>query len=137
MADEPIPGEEPPDNVRSIADRAAAGEGAEEEPEQEQFPLGLFEPADRVTLGKLVKSGLPVKMTVSMQAAEVPLRGGLPSPDRLHWFLVSTRFHAAQPIAEYDPDDETKVVAWKVRVILKPRYVEAADLAKLEAAEGG
>ena len=124
MADEKNE-EGPLDNVRSISERAADGEGAE--PEQETFPAGLFEPKDTKTLKTLVASGLPVATTVSMGKAEVPLRGGLPDPNRLHRALVTARFHKAEPIAEYDSDEETKVVAWKVRVTLKPRFVEVVD----------
>ena len=121
-------------SVHSLADRAAAGEG--DEPEQETFPMGIVDPEHRKTLKTLIASGQPVEMTVSMQSAEVPLRGGLPDPNRLHRFLVTTRFHKAEPIAVYDPDDETKIKSWKLRVTLKPRFVELAEEEAPAAAQG-
>lgn len=80
------------------------GDGDEAVTGETQFPMGLFEPADRKTLKNLIAGGLPVEMTVSMGAAEVPLRGGLPDPNQLHRFLVTARFHMAAPIAQYDSD---------------------------------
>jgi hypothetical protein len=127
MADEPF---EDVDNVRSITDRATSGEE-----EQEEFPLGLFEPEDRKTLKTLIRSGLPVEMTVSMRSAEVPLRGGLPDPDKAHRFLMTSVVSKVEEVAQREGEDDA-VTGWKVRVTLRPTYVEAISTAEPVAAEG-
>lgn len=113
-------------------------DGDDEPPEeaQEEFPMGLFEPSDAKTIKTLIASGLPVELTVSLGAAEIPLRGGIPDPNKLHRLLITSRFHKAEPIAQYDSDDDTKIVGWKIRVHMKSRHVEVVSDEAAAAASG-
>ena len=62
-----------PDNVRSLADRAASN-GHDEDPEPfEEFPVGVIQPADAKTLKNLIRGGLPVELQVSMMSAAILL----------------------------------------------------------------
>jgi hypothetical protein len=110
------------DNVRSISERAADETEAGEQ--VEAFPMGSLE-GDGKTLKNIIKSGLPVELTVSMRAAEVPIRGGgLPDPDSLQRCFVTAE------VAKYEPvpvRDDGKIVSWKIRCVLRPTYVEPQE----------
>jgi hypothetical protein len=111
-----------PDNVRSIADRANGGEEGDGE-QEELFPLGTLE-GDKKTLAQIIRKGLPVETTVSLMSAEVPLRGGLPDPDKLHRALITAEVAKLTPVPVRE---DGKIVSWKVRVSLRPTYVEAVE----------
>jgi hypothetical protein len=118
--------------VHSITERAEAGE--HEEPEQEEFPLGLFEIKGGRTLKNLIRAGEDVQMMVSMRAAEVPLRGTMPDPDTDHRVIATCHFEQVQTVAIRDKEGHR--TGWKARVILRPHYVEAASASLGETAEG-
>lgn len=121
-------GEETPDNVRSISDRAQNGEDEQEE----LFPLGSLE-GDKKTLAQIIRKGLPIETTVSLRSAEVPLRGGLPDPEKLHRVLITSEVAKLEPVPIRE---DGKIVSWKVRVVLRPTYVEAVDASDADAASG-
>jgi hypothetical protein len=105
MADEP---EDPPE-----------GEG-----QAELFPQGYIT-GGKTTLKTLVKPGQPHKITVALSRAEVPLRGGLPDPDRQMRALVTGIFQSAKPTAERDDaGSPLKVTGWKTAVNMRVEYVE-------------
>jgi len=127
MADNPLSpednGQQMPNNVRSIAERAENGE-----PDQQEFPKGIIDVGAARTLKNLIKGGLPVESTVSMMSAEVPLRGGLPDPDGQHRFVVTTELHKAEEIAKRE---DGLLASWKVRSHLRPVYVESVGAHQL------
>lgn len=126
----PDGGEELPPNVRSISDRADAGDGEA----QQEFPKGVIDAgAAKKTLKTLISAGLPVETTVSMMSAEIPLRGGIPDPDAQHRFTVTTELHKVEPVAVRE---DGKVVSWKLRVSLRPIYVEAVAAVESDANTG-
>lgn len=132
MTDVLAGGEEPRDNVVSIEGRAANGEH-EQEPAEELFPLGSL-PGDQKTLKTVFKSGLPVEVTVSLRAAEVPVRDGLVDFEKAGRVLVAYEPHKVEVVAQRE---EGKLVGYKVRQVLRPSHVEqvAAEAAP-EAASG-
>lgn len=88
----------------------------------EMFPDGFVEGGTK-SLRTLIKPGLTNELTCSIGKAEVPMRGGLPDPDRPVRVLVTAVFHKAEEIAARDPDTP-KVASWKTRVSLRSEYVE-------------
>jgi hypothetical protein len=94
----------------------------EAEPQGEMFPAGVLD-GDGRTLKTLIRPGLPVELTCSIGKAEVPLRGGLPDPDKPVRALVTAVFHKAEPIAIRDPD-APKVTGWKLRAHMRADFVE-------------
>lgn len=117
MADDPM------DDTRSIAERAAAAaNGAMEADEQlEAFPNGSVEGDAKITLRTLVKPGDSTSYTVSMRSAEVGLRGGLVDPRTTTRLLVTCEVAKVEEVAERE---EGRVVGWKIRQTLRPTYVE-------------
>jgi hypothetical protein len=96
MADEP---EDPP-------------EGGEQE---ELFPQGSLT-GGKTTLKTLVKTGQGHKLRVALSRMEVPLRGGLPDPDRQVRALVTRE----ETLAERDdPGNPLKVTGWKTTAKLR------------------
>jgi hypothetical protein len=105
MADEP---EDPP-------------EGGEQE---ELFPQGSLT-GGKTTLKTLVKTGQGHKLRVALSRMEVPLRGGLPDPDRQVRALVTGIFQKEETLAERDdPGNPLKVTGWKTTAKLRVEYVE-------------
>lgn len=125
------PGGEPDEGggVRSIGDRAGAGE--HEQPEEELFPLGSLE-GDGKSLKTLLRGGLPVEVTTSILSAEVPIRGGgLLDPERAGKVLVSYEVAKVETVLIRE---EGKIVKAKIRQVLRPTYVEAGAAALADAA---
>jgi hypothetical protein len=96
-----------------------------EEAQGEMFPAGVLE-GEGKTLRTLIKPGLPVELTCSIGKSEVPLRGGLPDPDKAVRVLVTAIFQKAEPIAQRDPD-AVKVTGWKLRAHMRAVYVETVS----------
>jgi hypothetical protein len=92
------------------------------EAQGEMFPDGALD-GDGKSLRTLVKPGLVNETTCSIGKAEVPLRGGLPDPDKQVRALVTAVFHKTEVIATRDPD-APKVTGWKTRVSLRSEFVE-------------
>lgn len=114
-------------DVHSIADRAAAGDELTDDEVQQLFPDGVLE-GDGKTLKTLIKANLPVEVTVSMRAAEVPMRGGLPDPDSLKRVMATCEVAKYEPIpVREDQDGERKIVGWKIRAVLRPTFVEPVE----------
>jgi hypothetical protein len=111
------------DTERSLAQRAADN-GHDPDDMPDEFPQGVIEPSAAKKLGQLIRAGLPVELSVSMMSASIPLRGGLPDPEKQHRFVVTTQFHKAEPVAVWE---DGLLASWKVRVHLRPVYVEAVD----------
>ncbi len=125
MANDVLNGDGEADNVRelkpgrSIEDRA--GDGDHEVPEEELFPTGSLE-GDSKTLATLLRRNLPIETTVSLRAAEVPLREGLPDPERAKRLNVTAQFEKVEVVLIRE---EGQIVGAKARVIFRPTYVEA------------
>lgn len=115
-------------NGKSIDDRAA-----EEitEDEDGQLAIGTIE-GERITLGKLIKGGLPVKVQRSLMSASVPGKDGLLPPDGKTLLVVEVEVADYQPIPERErKQGEAKVTGWTIREHL--RVVQAA---RAESADG-
>lgn len=102
---------------------------ADEEPpdeggQKELFPAGVMD-GGKTTLKTLVKPGQSHKTRVALSRAEVPLRGGLPDPDRQVRALVTGIFQNEKTHAERDNEaNPLKVTGWKTTVNLRIEYVE-------------
>jgi hypothetical protein len=91
----------------------------------EMFPNGTLE-GEGKTLKTLVKPGQDVQTTVALSRAEVPLRNGLPDPDKPVRALVTGIFQSVKPTAKReDAGNAMKVTGWKIAVSLRADYVEA------------
>lgn len=120
---------------KSVADRAAAGEHQTPEDDEQLFPMGSLK-GDGVTLGKLVKAAQDNKLTVSMQAAEVPSGSGLADPDKDRTLLVTCEPGKVEVVPKRE---DGKVASWKTRQSYRPIFVEPVqrgDAGRLEAAFG-
>ena len=118
-----MPDDDQQTNVSSLADRAAAGEAAE--PEPELFPIGSVDGDQGVTIKTLIKSGQEVQFTMSMRSAEVPVRGqGMLHPDREAALLVRVEPGKAElvPVREGEAG-EKRITGWKVRQQLRPVHI--------------
>ncbi len=110
---------EEPNGAATIGERAEEGEG---ELDGEQVSMGLIEGDRAVSLAGLIESGMPVAAEVSLMSAAVPAKG-LIDPHRPGVLRV------AYVVKDYDliPLREAGVVTgWKVRMSLRPTYVEEA-----------
>jgi hypothetical protein len=118
MADEPIPGDERSD-AGSIQDRAANGE------QEELFPEGFIE-GDKKTLANVMKRGLPVELVATMMQGEVPMRDGIPDPEKLGRLAVTVEPSNAKLsyVREKQPDGQRKIVGYKIAAQLRPVFVE-------------
>lgn len=115
-----------PDDGESIADRAEAiVGGAAMDLDAEMFPLGVLE-GDPWNLDMVRKSKKPVEVTVALSRAEVPMRDGLPDPNKSGRVAASheTAKYEVVPVKEEQPDGEKILVSWKIRVNLRVTYVE-------------
>lgn len=111
------------DGDMSIADRAELA-AADEEMET-LFPEGFID-GEPWNLAQIHKSRVPVEATVSLSRAEIPLRDGLPDPNKIRRVAVSTcggKFEAI-PTFEEQPDGRSEIVSWKIRATLRATYVE-------------
>jgi hypothetical protein len=117
------------DEDMSVAERAKRAAGlsdeqraAEAEADQaEMFPLGSLE-GDGRTLRNLMRPTLPITSTVSLRSAEVPLSGGdLLNPEKTGRALVTYLPEKYEEVAEHEG---TEAVAWKVRQVARPVFVE-------------
>lgn len=105
----------------SVTERRG-GEGDEQQ--GDLFPMGILD-GDQKTLATLFKKGLPTTVTVSMGTAEVPMRDGLPDPDRLARLAVTCEVANYVPIPQREErQGERKIVGLKVRANLRPVHVE-------------
>jgi hypothetical protein len=78
------------------------------------------------TLKTLVKAGQAVETTVALSRAEIPLRNGLPDPDKPTRALVMGVFQSAKTLARREDDgNPMKVTGWKLTANLRVDYVEA------------
>lgn len=104
----------------SIADRAASGEG-----QTELFPEGVLD-GDKRTLANVMRRGLPVELVAKMSTAEIPLRDGLPDPDKLGRLAVTVEPTDARLkyVRELQPDGQRKVVGYKIVANVRPVYTE-------------
>ena len=102
-------------------------EGAE--PTQEElFPEGVVD-GDGVQLKDLVKPGHTVELTCALSRAEVPLRSGLPDPNRRLRVMVTGvpgKLHPL-PLRE-DAHKPLKVTGWKIAQDVRVDYVECVPL---------
>jgi len=91
----------------------------------EMFEMGSLE-GEGKTLKTLIKAGQGVETTVALSRAEVPLRNGLPDPDKPIRALVTGVFQSAKELAKReDAGNPMKVTGWKLAVGLRADYVEA------------
>jgi hypothetical protein len=98
------------------------GDGTEQ---GEMFPNGTLE-GEGKTLKTLVKPGQAVETTISIGKAEVPLRNGMPDPDKPMRALVTGIFQSCKPTARReDAGNPVKVTGWKLAVHLRADFVEA------------
>lgn len=104
----------------------SGGQVEEDELDQgEMFPNGTLE-GEGKTLKTLVKPGQAVETTVALSRAEVPLRNGMPDPDRPVRALVTGVFQKATELAKReDSGNPMKVTGWKLAVGMRVEYVEA------------
>jgi len=111
-----------------MADNEVNGDGHESDPEEaqgEMFPAGSLE-GEGKSLKTLHKPGQAVETTVALSRAEVPLRNGLPDPDRPVRALVTGVFQSAKTLAKReDAGNPIKVTGWKLTANLRADYVEA------------
>jgi hypothetical protein len=98
----------------------------------ELFPLGSLE-GDAKKLTNVFRGNLPVEVTVSVMAAEVPVREGLIDFERPGKLLVSYDPHQVVVVAKREND---RLVGYKARQVLRPSYVEGvgANAGQVEAA---
>lgn len=116
-------------------DGGAIGDRPEPEPDDEQpeelFPVGSLEGDPKMTLGKLIKPHHKVEYTVSLMAAEVPLRGGLLDPDATGAVMITYEVANLTPVPiREDRGGVKKLVGWKIRQSLRPIYVEPIEATK-------
>jgi hypothetical protein len=114
------------DNAEAARRATAAAEAAmnADEDQGELFPSGVMD-GGKTTLKTLVKPGQGHKTRVALSRAEVPLRGGLPDPDRQVRALVTGIFQNERTAAERDNEaNPLKVTGWKTTVNLRIEYVE-------------
>lgn len=106
---------------------------------EELFPDGFMD-GEAWTLGNIHKSGVPVEATVSLSRAEIPIRDGLPDPNKFRRVIVSTGGGKIEAIPTFEEGD---IVSWKIRAHLKvthiqqmgdPESVVAAEFEKLALA---
>lgn len=121
--DGPDAGNVPEKVTRNGGRRTVAEQAADGGEQGEMFPEGILA-GDKKTLRSLIKPGQAVETTVALSRAEVPLRDGLPDPDKPVRVLVTARFHKCEPIAKREGDAE-KVSSWKLRVHLKSAHCES------------
>jgi hypothetical protein len=96
----------------------------DEDGQEELFPQGSLT-GGKTTLKTLVKTGQGHKLRVALSRMEVPLRGGLPDPDRQVRALVTGVFQKEETLAERDdPGNPLKVTGWKTTAKLRVEYVE-------------
>jgi hypothetical protein len=107
----------------SIEERAALE--AEHEPSQEElFPSGFMD-GDPWTLSRIHKGNKPVDVTAALSSAEVPLRGGIPAPDKVHRLLIRTGHLKYEIVPVYEKGGEQEdIEEYKIRVKLRIAYVE-------------
>jgi hypothetical protein len=122
MTDDPLD----PTDAASAEERAANGENPPEA--EELFERGSLD-GEGVTPQTLIGKREPVKVTVSIGKAEVPVRGdGLLNPKRLGRVLVTYRYQGQTEVAHHeDPEDEAKVTNWTIRQNLSALYVRHAN----------
>jgi hypothetical protein len=102
-------------------------DGADEEGTEqgEMFPNGTLE-GEGKSLKTLHKPGQAIELTVALSRAEVPLRNGLPDPDRPMRALVTGVFQKATTLAKReDAGNPMKVTGWKLAAAMRVEYVEA------------
>jgi hypothetical protein len=130
MADEPLDDDDRTEDG-SIADRAEQGEE-----QGEMFPLGVLE-GDERTLGNLTRGKPITELTVSLGAAEIPLRGGLLDPGRLGRALITYEpaNYVTVPERETQADGSRKIVGWKVRNVTRAVYAEPVEEDPVDFAE--
>jgi hypothetical protein len=109
---------------------------ADDDEQEELFPLGTVEGDPKKTLKNLIKPGLPVEVTASLMSAEVPVSAGMIDPDSPGRVMVSYEIAtAAQVVVKRK---EGRIVGYKIRQVLRPTFVEAiADAAADPASATG
>lgn len=121
MADDEKDKKDERSEAGSISDRAANGEG-----EQEQlFPEGVLD-GDKKTLANIMKKNLPVEVVCVMTQMEVPLRDGLPDPDKQARFAITVEPSGSnlKYVRERQPDGTRKVVGYKIVANVRPVFAE-------------
>jgi hypothetical protein len=107
----------------SIAQRVAEGELEEED--DGQFSLGVVEGDGALSSARdLIKRGLPIRQTVSVMSASVPLRGMI-DPEAQGQLLVAYVPRKYELVPDRDGD---RVVGWELRVQVRPVYVQTAPV---------
>jgi hypothetical protein len=111
-------------------DKGSIGERAENGGEQETlFPEGVLD-GDKRTLANLLKKGLPVEVVCVMTAMEVPLRDGLPDPDKLARYAITVEHRGARVKykREKQPDGSRKIVGYTLVAETRPVYAETLGM---------
>jgi hypothetical protein len=108
------------------AERAAETEDFGDEEEQEQFPLGLLEPAGaKMPTRNLIPAGVPVSLVASIGKAQVPLRGGVLPRGKITKVLVQCRpGHLKESVLHGDDEHPGKVTEGKWEQGARAIYVE-------------
>ena len=110
------------DEGPTLAERAAQAAGLNDPIEEldSLFPDGFVD-GDEWALERVRKSKLPIEVTVSLSKAEVPLRGGLPDPNKVGRLSVRTGGGKFEVVPVFEDEE---IISWKIRAHRRAMYVE-------------
>lgn len=111
----------------SAKSRGEDFEGDAEDPEDEAtlFPMGSLYGDPKMTIGKMIKRGIPVTISAKLSNAAVPNRGGLFDPEEPIYMLVKAIPGGPKPIpTRKTGKGEYGITGWELVQDVRVEHVE-------------